>query len=107
MQDKDLQILLNEFPVRIYTRHDNMNSCIKVESLCGQIDVVKNSSTVTVDKRLFAYSPWDHLFGTNRTETTIANAPIKQSKYQRELIQSMSPGTCIIDSAGEKSLFTF
>ena len=49
--EADRSILLNTFPVRIYTRHDNMTSCGKIESLCGQIDVVKHSSTVTIDKR--------------------------------------------------------
>ena len=98
---------MNTFPVRIYTRHDNMASCGKIESHCGQIDVVKRSSTVTIDKRLKANSAWDLLLGTNRTETSIANAPTKEYRFRKEIINSLYDGTGIIDYAGNKVLFSF
>lgn len=105
--EADRSILMNTFPVRIYTRHDNMASCGKIESHCGQIDVVKHSSTVTVDKRLRANSAWDILLGTNRTETSIANAPTKEYRFRKEVINSLYDGTGIIDYAGNKVLFSF
>lgn len=105
--EADRSILLNTFPVRIYTRHDNMTSCGKIESLCGQIDVVKHSSTVTIDKRFKANSAWDVLFGTNRTETSIANAPTKEYRFRKEMVNTMYDGTGIIDYAGNKVLFSF
>ena len=105
--EADRSILMNTFPVRIYTRHDNMASCGKIESHCGQIDVVKHSSTVTIDKRLRANSAWDMLLGTNRTETSIANAPTKEYRFRKETINSLYDGTGIIDYAGNKVLFSF
>lgn len=105
--EADRSTLMNTFPVRIYTRHDNMASCGKIESHCGQIDVVKRSSTVTIDKRLKANSAWDLLLGTNRTETSIANAPTKEYRFRKEIINSLYDGTGIIDYAGNKVLFTF
>lgn len=105
--EADRSILMNTFPVRIYTRHDNMTSCGKIESLCGQIDVVKHSSTITIDKRFKANSAWDMLLGTNRTETSIANAPTKEYRFRKEMINTMYDGTGIIDYAGNKVMFSF
>lgn len=105
--EADRSILMNTFPVRIYTRHDNMTSCGKIESLCGQIDVVKHSSSITVDKRFKANSAWDMLLGINRTETSIANAPTKEYRFRKEIINTMHDGTGIIDCAGNKVMFSF
>lgn len=105
--DADRSVLMNIFPVRIYSRHDNMASCSRIESLCGQIDVVKHSSTVTIDRRFKANSAWDMLWGTNRTETSIANAPTKEYRFRKEFINKMYDGTGIIDCAGNKVLFSF
>lgn len=105
--ESDRSILMNTFPVRIYTRHDNMTSCSKIEILCGQIDVVKHSSTITVDKRFKANSVWDMLLGRNQTETSIANAPTKEHRFRKEFINTMYNGTGIIDYAGNKVLFSF
>lgn len=105
--EADRSVLMNTFPVRIYTRHGNMTSCSKIESLCGQIDIVKHSSTVTVDKRLKANSAWDLLLGTNRTETSISNAPIKEYRFRKERINSLCSYTGIIDYAGNQVLFSF
>ena len=103
----DLGVLMNTFPVRIYTRHEDMASCGKIEKQCGQIDVVKRSSTVTVDKRIAANSAWDLLLGTNRTETEIRNAPVKEYRFRKETIQSLSGRTGIIDCGGNQVLFSF
>lgn len=105
--EADRGVLMNVFPVRIYTRHDNMMSCGRIESLCGQIDVVRHSSTVTVDRRFRSNSAWDMLLGTNRTETTIANAPTKEYRFRKEVIHTMYDGTGIIDYAGNKVMFSF
>ena len=69
--------------------------------------MVKRSSTVTIDKRLKANSAWDLLLGTNRTETSIANAPTKEYRFRKEIINSLYDGTGIIDYAGNKVLFSF
>ncbi len=105
--EADRSILMNTFPVRIYSRHEDMSSCGKIESHCGQIDVVKHSSTVTIDRRYRANSAWNILMGTNRTETAIANAPIKEYRFRKEIINSLHEGTGIIDYAGNKVLFSF
>lgn len=105
--EADRCVLVNTFPVRIYTRHDNMTSCGCIECLCGQIDVVKHSSTVTVDKRFKNNSAWDMLLGTNHTEATTANAPSKEYRFRKEIINTMYEGTGIIDFAGNKVMFSF
>lgn len=107
MGETNRSILMNSFPARIYTRHDNMISCGKIESICGQIDVVKYSSTVTVDRRFKANTAWDMLLGTNRTKTSVANAPTKEYRFRKEIINTMYEGTGIIDYAGNKVLLSF
>lgn len=105
--EADRSVIMNTFPVRIYTRHDNMTSCSRIESLCGQIDVVKHSSSVSIDRRWKSNSAWDILLGNNRTETAIANAPTKEYRFRKELINTMYDGTGIIDYASNKVLFSF
>ncbi len=105
--EADRSVIMNTFPVRIYTRHDNMTSCSRIESLCGQIDVVKHSSSVSIDRRWKSNSAWDILLGNNRTETAIANAPTKEYRFRKEVINTMYDGTGIIDYAGNKVLFSF
>lgn len=103
----DVSILMNSFPIRIYTRHEDTISCGKVSAQCGQVDVVKKASTVTIDKRFKSNSAWDMLMGTNRTETEIRNAPIKEDRFRKEMVNALLPGTGIIDYAGNKVLFSF
>lgn len=105
--EADRSVLMNVFPARIYTRHENMVSCGRIECLCGQLDVVKHSSTVTSDKRFRANSAWDMLLGTNRAETSITNAPTKEYRFRKEIINTMYDGTGIIDYAGNKVMFSF
>lgn len=105
--EADRGVIMNTFPVRIYTRHDNMTSCSRIESLCGQIDVVKHSSSVSIDRRWKSNSAWDILLGNNRTETAITNAPTKEYRFRKEVINTMYDGTGIIDYAGNKVLFSF
>lgn len=105
--DAERSVFMNSFPVRIYTRHEDMQSCEKIENHCGQIDVIKRSSTVTIDKRFKANSAWDILFGTNRTETEIKNAPTKEYRFRKEMINSLPSGNGIIDYSGDKVLFSF
>ena len=105
--ESDRDVLMNTFPVRIYTRHDNMASCGKIERICGQFDVVRRSSTVTTDHRFRSVSAWDLLLGTNRTETSIANAPSREYRFRKEVIHAFGDGTAILDYAGSTTLFSF
>lgn len=107
LSEGDLSVLMNTFTVRIYSRHESMTSCSKVESCCGYIDVVKCSYTTTVDKRIRASTAFDILLGTNRTETEIRNAPAPQARYRKETIQSLCAGAAIIDCGGTQALFQF
>ena len=105
--ESDLSVLMNTFSARVYTRHEDMTSSGRIETHCGQIDVVKRASTVTVDRHLRANSIWDTLFGTDRTETEIQNAPVKEYRFRKELIHSLPTGTGIIDCGGNQVLFSF
>ena len=105
LSEAEQNVLINTFPVRIYSRHEDMASCGKIELLCGQIDVIKRASSVSIDRRFKTNSAWDMLFGTNRTDTEIQNAPSKESRFRKEAINSLYPGTAIIDCGGNKALF--
>lgn len=106
-EDADLGLIMGRFPVRVYTRHESMASCEKVERQCGEVNVVKHAFTVAVDRRFRANSAWDILMGTNRTETEITNAPTREPLYRKEYIQMLPSGTAIIDCGGSKTPFAF
>jgi hypothetical protein len=105
--EEDLNLLMSMFPVRIYSRHSSMNSCSKIESYCGHINVVRRSYSTTVDKRIRASSAFDMLLGTNRTETEVRNVPIQEARYRKETINALCLGTAIIDCSGIQSLVQF
>ena len=105
--DRDLSVLMRTFPVRIYSRHDSMDSCSRIEACCGQIDVVRRSYTTTVDKRIRASTAFDMLLGTNRTEAETCNVPVREARYRKETINSLCIGTAIIDCGGTQVLFQF
>ena len=107
LSDTEINILFNKFPVRIFTRHEDMESCAKIETCCGDFDVVKRSSSTTVDRRLRANSAWDILLGTNRTDTQITCAPTRDPRFRKEYIQALPPRTGIIDAGGNKVIFSF
>lgn len=107
MRDEDLSVLMGTFPVRIYSRHDSINSCSKIEACCGHVDVVKRSYTTTIDKRIRASTAFDMLLGTNRTEAEIRNAPVREARYRKETINALCPGAAIIDCGGTQALFQF
>lgn len=107
LSEGELSVLMSTFPVRIYSRHDSMSSCSKIESCCGHINVVKQSYTTTVDKRIRASTAFDMLLGTNRTEAEICNAPVREARYRKETINALCPGTAIIDCGGTQALFQF
>lgn len=105
--DSDRNTIMQTFSVKIYTRHEDMSSCEKIEAACGQIDVVKRSSSVTVDRRFRANSAWDLLLGNDKTETQTLNAPTKEYRFRKEMINSLPLGNGIIDCGGNKVLFSF
>lgn len=107
LSEEDLSVLMGTFPVRIYSRHDTMSSCAKIEASCGSIDVVKRSYTTTIDKRIRASTAFDMLLGTNRTEAEICNAPVREARYRKEIINSLCPSAAIIDCGGTQALFQF
>ena len=107
MCEEDLSVLMDTFPVRIYSRHDFMSSCSKIESCCGHVDVVNRSYTTTIDKRIRASTAFDMLLGTNRTEAEMRNAPVREARYRKEMINALIPGAAIIDCGGSKTLFQF
>jgi len=97
--------MLNRFSARIYSRHLTMESCRRIEEACGEIDMVKNAKTITYDRRVFANKPWDILFGTNKTEAYVQEAPVREPRYRKEMICRFSPGSGIIDFMGHTTMF--
>jgi len=107
LSDGGLSVIMNRFPARVYSRHEDMNSCRKIEETCGEIDVVKRTTTVSRDRRLQANTPIDMLFGINKVETEIMNVPTREPKFRKETIQSFPPRAGILDFAGNKMIFRF
>lgn len=107
LADNGLSAVMNRFPIRIYSRHEDMESCLRIEKLCGEIDVVKKTTTVSRDRRLRANTPIDVLFNLNQVETEITNAPVREPKFRKEAIQSLPPGAGIVDFVGNKMIFLF
>lgn len=105
--DAALNVVMNTFSVRIYTRHEDMISAEKIQERCGQVDVVRKTTSVTVDKRFRANSAWDMLFGTNCTRTETNNAPVKEYRFRKETICSLAAGCGIVDCAGNQVPFSF
>lgn len=107
LTEMERNILLNRFPIRIFTRHEDMESCEKLEAHCGDVDVIKHSFTTSVDRRLRANSAWEILLGTNRTDTRTACAPTRDPRFRKEYIQALPPGIGIIDAGGSKAVLSF
>lgn len=101
-----LAMILNRFTARIYSRHLAMSSAEAIEKVCGEIDVVKNSYNVTYDRRWRANSPWDMLWGNNKTEAYTQTAPVREPRYRKEMIMGFPPGSGIVEYLGNTSVFS-
>lgn len=100
-----MSALFNHFTVRIYAQHLSMESCEKIEKSCGEIDIVKNSYSVSYDRRLGSNRPWDILLGKNKNEVYTQNVPIREPRYRKEIVNSFSHGECIVEYQGNSSIF--
>lgn len=107
LTDIETNILFNRFPVRIFTQHESMESCKKIEHHCGDIDVVKRSSATAIDRRWKTNSAWDIMLGNNRTDTETICAPTRDPRFRKEYIQALPPCTGIIYAGGDKVIFSF
>ncbi len=105
--EADRGVIMNKFAARIYTRHENMGSCEKIEKLCGDVDIVKRSSSTTVDHRFRTNSAWDLFLGTNRSDTETINAPVREPRFRKEYIQRLFPRSGIVDVGGNQTLISF
>lgn len=101
----ELNALSNMFPVKIYSRHNSSDSAAMIENELGEIDIIKESHTVTYDRRWRAHSVWDMLWGNNKTEAYTANAPCREPKYRKEMILNMHE-CAIIDYKGNSTVFS-
>ncbi|MDO5133295.1 MAG: hypothetical protein Q4D81_09970 [Eubacteriales bacterium] len=97
--------VLNRFTARVYSRHVDMDSCGKVEKEFGVIDVVHKTYTESYDRRLRANSPFDILFGKNKTDIYGYAAPREEPRYRKEMIARLEPGSGIISFMGQSSSF--
>lgn len=96
--------IFNQFHVRVYGRHISMASCEAVSSALGQEQILKQSYSVTYDRRWRANSPWDILFGKNKAEVYGSN-PVWEAKYTKECINMFPTGEGIIEYMGNSSVF--
>lgn len=96
---------IKRFPVVIYTRHKNMNSCAKIENMLGDIPVVKTSYSLDRDRRFQNNTLLDRLFNTNKVEHYTDSVPVYEPKYMKERIYSLPCGMGIIDYQGRNSYF--
>lgn len=96
--------LFNQFHARVYGRHISMASCEAVSSALGQEQILKQSYSVTYDRRWRANTPWDILFGKSKTEV-YGNNPAWEAKYTKEYINMLPAGEGIIEYMGNSSVF--
>jgi len=101
-----LTSLKNQFAVKVYSRHMDMESCAAAEKSLGSIQVVKQSRAVQFDRRWRANSPWDILLGNNRTDITTCNAPVWESRYPKEIIHTLNRGSAILETGGNSTIVT-
>ena len=47
------------------------------------------------------------LLGTNRTESVARNAPVREARFRKEMLNSLSSGSAVIDCGGTQALFQF
>ena len=95
------QIVFKNMNVKIFSKHNNMNSCKVLEELLGGIDVY----AVDYPRQWKANSAFDILFGCNKTEHYGWNAPVREPKYRKEYIHSFPTGIGIVEYKGNSSLF--
>ncbi len=96
--------IFNQFHARIYGRHISMASCEAASSALGQEQIIKQSYSVTYDRRWRANTPWDILFGKNKTEVYGSN-PVWEAKYTKECIHTLPTGEGIIEYMGNSTVF--
>lgn len=101
-----LTSLRNQFPVKIYSRHRDIESCSSAEKSLGSVQVVKTSKSLQYDRRWRANSPWDILLGNNRTDITTSNAPVWESRYPKEIIHTLNRGSAILEAGGNSTIVT-
>lgn len=94
-------LLSNSFHVKIYSKHESMNSCGEIESLLGDMQVSRVTHIVTKDRHWKANRPWDVLFKRNKIDTYTKNPPVNEPKIRKEKINNLSPGEYIIEYGGQ------
>lgn len=99
------QIVFKNMDVKIFSKHNNMDSCKALEGFLGDIDVIKQTYTVDYPRQWKANSAFDILFGCNKTEHYGWNAPVREPKYRKEYIHSFPIGVGIVEYKGNSSLF--
>ncbi len=93
--------ILNRPEVKLYGRH-NMSSAELLENELGGVYVQKSAYTENYDRRFGSNTPWDVLWGRNKTQGYQTLAPVKEPLYSREVISTLRPEQIILDISGRK-----
>lgn len=104
LDSENMTSLKNRFDVKLYTRHEDMDSCAAVEKAAGSMQVVEQTRAVQYDRRWRANSPWDIMLGNNKTDIITTGAPTWKPRHPKETIYAMSNGLAIIETGGVVSL---
>lgn len=108
MFDKDIiPFLLDRFTVRIYSCHENMKSSGIIEKLLGDKKVIHRTVQTIQDRRIFAYSIWDHLLNRAKTEVYVGNPPVYEPKFPKETINSLPKSQAIMEFLGQSTMMGF
>lgn len=98
--DQELISLINRFPVRLYARHNALESCGYIERALGQMQVMQQSRGVQYDYRWKTNSAWDMLLGNNKTVSTTDSIAF-EARYPKEMIHCLAAGSAILELGGE------
>lgn len=101
----DLQLLslIDRFSVRLYARHNALESCGYIERALGQMQVTRQSRGVQYDYRWKANSAWDMLLGNNKTVSTTDSIAL-EARYPKEMIHCLAAGSAILEMAGQTAI---
>lgn len=101
---RDNEEIQQNFPMRIFSRHDIMDAAEKVQNTFGNIYIRKKTYATARDMHMKSRGILDRIMGTDVVKTETISEPQPEAKYRKEEIMAYLPGQCIVSYAGQDML---